>query len=155
MIIEESFETSNQIDNERIKLLELEKHESNSEDIFNIYNRMKRRQVLIKTVYPFKSDFGSNIILNFVDFDAKMISYKHDAAEYLYKKAQDLLLEEDKILAREAYNNLVRVKNYYPDFNNKLDADIKKAKIKGTLYFIIEVKNKSNIIFNFILYYRS
>ena len=89
---------------------------------------MKRRQVLIKTVYPFKSDFGSNIILNFVDFDAKMISYKYDAAEYLYKKSHDLLLEEDKILAREAYNNLVRVKNYYPDFNNKLDADIKKAK---------------------------
>lgn len=147
LIIEESFETSNQIDNERIKLLELEKHESNSEDIFNIYNRMKRRQVLIKTVYPFKSDFGSNIILNFVDFDAKMISYKHDAAEYLYKKAHDLLLEEDKILAREAYSNLVRVKNYYPDFNNKLDADIKKAKIKGTVYFIIEVKNKSNVIF--------
>ena len=146
LIIEESFEKSNQIDNERIKLLELENNESNSDDIFNIYNTMKRRQVLVKTVYPFKSDFGSSVILNFVDFDAKMISYKNNAAEYLYKRAQDLLLKKDKILAREAYSNLVKVKNYYPDFNDNLDSDIKKAKVQGTIYFIIEVNNKSNVI---------
>ena len=78
--LEEAFNKANQIDNDRISFLELQQDESNLEEIFSIYNNMKRRQLLVKTVYPFNSSVASGVTLNFVNFDEKMISYKKDAS---------------------------------------------------------------------------
>ena len=98
--LEEAFNRANQIDNDRINFLEIQRDDSNLEEIFSVYNNMKRRQLLVKTVYPFNSSVASGVTLNFVNFDEKMISYKKDASDYLYSKAKKLLLNKDKLSRR-------------------------------------------------------
>ena len=144
--LEEAFNKANQVDKDRISFLEIQRDDSNLEEIFSVYNNMKRRQLLVKTVYPFNSSAASGVTLNFVNFDDKMMSYKKDASDYLYSKAKKLLLNKDKLSAREAYRNLIRVKGYYPNYNDNIDFDIQFAKNQGTLYFLLKVKNKSSVI---------
>lgn len=138
-IVEQAFIKANQRDNERINFLKKEGTPDIWDDIFNIYSGMKSRQTRVKSLSYIPPR------ISFVDYDEEIIQAKQKAAEYFYAHGISLLEKGDKQSARTAYNDFMKVKNYYRDFRD-VDEQIKKAEALGTSYVIFKMENKANVI---------
>ncbi len=138
-IVEEAFTKANMRDNERINFLKKEGTPDIWDDIFNLYSAMKRRQSMVKSLSYIPPR------ISFTDYDEEIIQAKQKAAEYFYAHGVSLLEKGDKQSARSAYNDFVKVKNYYSDFKDVNDK-ISKAEALGTSYVIFKMENKANVI---------
>lgn len=137
-VLKEAYRLANTENNERIAFLRKEGRPENWEEIFLIYSQMANRQTLVRTL---RENILSRIGYVFVDYDQEIIASKQKAAEYLYAHALKLLEKTgDKMAARQAWEELQKVKTYYPSFKD-IDSKINEARAAGMNYVIFEMKN--------------
>lgn len=139
-VLDEAYRRINEMDNERVRFLEREDNPNNYDEVFAIYERMKSRQSLVRTVLPLNVD-GRYIDYEYVDYDAKIITSKRKAAEYFYQSGKNLMKTGTKEAYRQAYSEMTRAQEYsgglYPD----LDPLIEEARFKGISRVIVLVNN--------------
>jgi len=145
VVLEQSFEKANQVDKERINFIQKEGSPERFDEVFDRYCDLKERQEFVKTILPLQVPSSKrNVQFAFYNYDDDIIASKQKAAEYFYAHAVKLLDKQDRMSARQAYNDLIRVKQYYTDYRDTEDL-LKKAKFLGTNNIIFKMENKTGV----------
>jgi hypothetical protein len=141
-VLREAFAKANQADVERINFLRTSGEPDIWDNIFSRYNALKNRQQQVKTL-------PTNVLnaIHFVpvNYDEEVITAKQKAAEYFYAHAVQLLEKNNKQNARLAYEELLKVKQYYSDYRD-VDAKLQQALLIGRSNILFKIQNQANII---------
>ncbi len=122
MVLEEAYPKAQKNDEDRILFLHKQGEPDRWDEIFKIYSNMELRQVLVENVTPLYLE-GRKIEFAHVDYDEKIIEAKIKAADYYYAHSKQLLESGNKFSNRQAYEELLKVKEYtksYSDVDNLL-----------------------------------
>ena len=142
--LDDAYRRINEIDRERVRFLEREDNPNNYDEVFAIYERMKSRQSLVRTVLPLDVN-GRFIDYEYIDYDAKIIASKRKAAEYYYNSGQNLMKTGTKEAYRQAHLEMSKAQDYsggmYPD----LDPLIEEARMKGISRVLVRVNNMTHL----------
>lgn len=145
LILEESYRKANDRDKDKINFLKKEGTPDNWESIFNVYSGMKTRQELVKPLLPLRiNSMNREASFEILNYDEEIIQAKQKAAEYLYTHALTLLEKNDKMSARQAYGELMQVKNYYSAYKD-VDVQLNKALGMGTSYVLFRMQNATGV----------
>jgi hypothetical protein len=144
-ILDKSFRTLNEQDNERVRYLKLEEKPANWDEIYQINKRMSDRQAYVRTVTPLELN-GKTIEYPYVDYMPEMVAAKRKSADFYYAHGNELMKSKLKESYRQAFYEFVRAKEYvgnYEGIDNKID----DAKYLGMSRVLITLQNKSLIKF--------
>ncbi len=143
LVLEEAYKKANDRDKEKVSYLNKEGNPENWNTIFNTYSGMKNRQDQIKPILPlYITSQNRNANFEIKNYDDEIIQAKKNAAEYKYAHALSLLDKKDKTSARDAYNELLAVKNFYANYKD-VDAKINLARNMGTSYVLFKMQNNT------------
>src|SRR5690606_17908356 len=81
----------------------------------------------------------------FDDYSDQIVSSKNALARYLYDNAARLLLVNDKMVARRAYDDFVYLEQLMPGFKDTRNK-IEEARQKGTDYVNVYTKNETGMV---------
>jgi hypothetical protein len=145
-ILDKSYKTLNEQDNERIRYLKMEEKPANWDEIYQINKRMSDRQAYVRTVTPLEFN-GQTIEYPYVDYMPEMVAAKRKSADFYYAHGNELMKNKLKENYRQAYYEFARAKEYmgnYEGIDNKID----DAKYLGMSRVLITLQNKSLIKFD-------
>ena len=118
--------------------------------VFDIYQRILRRQQLVEPLVPLVDRRGYKASFRFVRVDGLLAEAREKAAEYHYNYATDLLAQarrsKDKTPARRAYDELGRIKAYYSTSYRDRDALQREALNLGTTFILVDIENRAPVI---------
>lgn len=145
--LETAFARAQTRDLRDIDALLYEDRPENWERINAIHRQIRERQHLIAPLTPLRSKDGYQAKFNFLDIAKMESDSRQKAADFLYSRAEALLLRADngdKAAAREAWQVLRNLEDrYFRNYRNT--AQLKQdARALGTTYILFEVKNQSN-----------
>ena len=116
------------------------------EKIYNTYVQLNQRQENIKPILPLKLlNEGRNAIFPFDDYSDKIVSSKNALAAYLYANAKKLMVSNDKMNFRKAFNDLNYLNQINPNYKDALKL-MDEAKFKGCDFVSVTTKNETNMI---------
>ncbi|MBI9036451.1 MAG: hypothetical protein JEZ03_18495 [Bacteroidales bacterium] len=141
LVLKEAFVLANRTDNERIEYLRKTGEPDVWDEIFNHYGAMKRRQDEVRTL---NKDILEKIHFKPIDYDNEIINSKKKAAEYFYAHAKKLLEQKGKHKARQAYEELMRVKQLYSDYK-EVDALMSQAYYTGVNHVLFVIENNAQV----------
>ena len=145
-LLEEAFAKAKERDLNNLSLLTKEKNPSNLEKIYNLYNQLHNRQDRIRGVLPLMLlKENRNAIFPFNDYSNELIASKADLSIYLYNNAKKLLASKNKLVIREAYDDLAYLDDLNPNYKDVLDL-MDQAKFKGTDFVFVSTKNETNMV---------
>lgn len=136
-----AYKKANQTDIDRIKYLKLSDDDNVMDEIYNLYQRLNRRQQRAETVLPLRAG-GKTYDFEHVDYNQKLVEAKKNAAYTHYRRGVELLKTGDKLNARKAYYEFQKVKKYYANYE-ETDRLMIEAKEKGTSNVLLTPINKS------------
>ncbi len=145
-ILDKSYNTLNEQDNERIRYLKMEEKPANWDEIYQINKRMSDRQAYVRTVTPLELN-GKTIEYPYVDYMPEMVVAKRKSADFYFAHGNELMKNKLKESYRQAYYEFVRAKEYvgnYEGIDNKID----DAKYLGMSRVLITLQNRSIIKFD-------
>ncbi len=141
-VLSQSYKLANQKDKQTIEQLQLSGQPDRWDRIFKCYDAMNKRQETVARVQPF---ILTTIGYQYVDYNKEIVEAKKNASEYYYVHAKTLLDKKDRYDARQAYDELQRVKTFYPNYKD-VDALIKEAYDAGLTYVLFKMVNNSEAI---------
>ena len=145
-LLEEAFAKAKERDLNNLSLLVKEKNPANLEKIYNLYNQLHNRQDRIRGVLPLMLlKENRNAIFPFNDYSNELIASKADLSIYLYNNAKKLLASKNKLVIREAYDDLAYLDKLNPNYKDVLDL-MDQAKFKGTDFVLVSTKNETNMV---------
>ncbi len=149
LILEKAFDKAQQNDFDRITFMQKEGSPDKWDDIYAIYNYIKRRQSLIKTLPKLELRNKNKQVVreakfNFIDVDNEMIESKKKAAEYFYAHGISLLNKGGRFNAREAHAEFHQVKIYYPHYKD-INEQLAKALEMGTTKVNFKMKKETPV----------
>jgi hypothetical protein len=145
-ILDKSFKTLIEQDNERIRYLKLEEKPANWDEIYQINKRMSDRQAYVRTVTPLELN-GKTIEYPYVDYMPEMVAAKRKSADFYFAHGNELMKNKLKESYRQAYNEFIRAKEYVGNYDG-IDNKIDDAKYLGMSRVLITLQNKSLIKFD-------
>ena len=145
-LLEEAFAKAKERDLNNLSLLVKEKNLANLEKIYNLYNQLHNRQDRIRGVLPLMLlKENRNSIFPFNDYSNELVASKADLSIYLYNNAKKLLASKNKLVIREAYDDLAYLDKLNPNYKDVLDL-MDQAKFKGTDFVFVSTKNETNMV---------
>lgn len=135
----EAYTTANKQSRERVEFLRKEGNPANNSEIYNQLSMIKSRQELAKSLPAIGINF------QFEDIDNELIESKNKAAEYSYARGEQLLQKGDRMSAREAYGEFIKVKGLISNYKD-VDEKIKHAQWLGTSNALFMMRNNSGAI---------
>ncbi|CAG0963422.1 MAG: hypothetical protein HND27_09220 [Bacteroidetes bacterium] len=135
----EAYTTANKQSRERVDFLRKEGNPANNSEIYNQLSMIKSRQELAKSLPAIGINF------QFEDIDNELIESKNKAAEYSYARGEQLLQKGDRMNAREAYGEFIKVKGLISNYKD-VDEKIKHAQWLGTSNALFMMRNNSGAI---------
>jgi uncharacterized protein YceK len=145
-ILDKSFKTLSEQDNERIRYLKLEEKPANWDEIYQINKRMSDRQAYVRTVTPLELN-GKTIEYPYVDYMPEMVAAKRKSADFYFTHGNELMKNKLKESYRQAYYEFIRAKEYVGNYDG-IDNKIDDAKYLGMSRVLITLQNKSLIKFD-------
>jgi len=141
-VLQKAYEMANQNDQDAIDQLKLSGQPDIYDEIHYYYDRMNDRQEVVERL---PQSVLNRIDFSHVDYNRIMAESKKKAAAFFYAHAESQLQEGDKYSARNAYDELMKVKEYYPIYKD-VDSLIDVALYLGTNHVLFQFTNKSNSI---------
>ncbi len=138
-----SFKLANSRDLERIKYLKMEGKAESWEEIAQSYQRLKRRQDMIRPVMPLELN-GQDVKLSYGNYNSEIIEAKHHAAEFFFAHGQKLMANNDKESFRQAWYEFLKVKEYWGDYDN-IDNLLREARYMGMSRALVSIENMTPI----------
>ncbi len=138
-VLNRAWKAANTRDNERITYLKTTGQPEIWDEIFQIYNRMKYRQNMVRNLpQPVLSSIG----YQFIDYTNETVNAQRNAAEFYYQKALSLLALGDRVSARQAYNELLNTKRFFASYKD-VEQQLFRAQDMGTANVLFVSKNSS------------
>lgn len=139
-VLSQAYKLANQKDNQKIEQLRLSGQPDIWDQIFNCYDALQKRQEKVARL-------AEVINLEYIgyknqNYSSEIVNAKNKAAEYYYVHAKTLVDKGDKYSARTAYDELQKVKSYYPNYKD-VDDLINIAYNKGNTYVLFKIENNS------------
>ena len=100
-ILDKSYNTLNEQDNERIRYLKMEEKPANWDEIYQINKRMSDRQAYVRTVTPLELN-GKTIEYPYVDYMPEMVAAKRKSADFYFANGNELMKNKLKESYRQA-----------------------------------------------------
>ncbi|WP_369596819.1 hypothetical protein, partial [Flavobacterium sp. FPG59] len=145
-LLEEAFAKAKDRDLNYINLWTKENNPAQLEKIYNTYVQLNQRQENIKPILPLKLlNEGRNAIFPFDDYSDKIVSSKNALAAYLYVNTKKLMVSNDKMNFRKAFNDLNYLNQINPNYKDVLKL-MDEAKFKGCDFVSVTTKNETNMI---------
>jgi hypothetical protein len=145
-LLEEAFAKAKERDLNDLSLLIKEKNPANLERIYNLYSQLHNRQDRIRGVLPLRLiKENRNAIFPFSDYSNELIASKTDLSVYLYDNAKKLLYSKNKLVIREAFDDLAyldKLNPNYKDVRNLMD----EAQFRGTDFVLVSTKNDTQMV---------
>ncbi|HNW88251.1 MAG TPA: hypothetical protein PKN48_01235 [Bacteroidales bacterium] len=139
-VLTQAYKQANRQNLDRIDFLRKTGQPDIWEEIFQNYNTLKNRQALAKTL---PQQILSAIGYEYHDYDKDLIDAEKKACEYYYALGTKLLANNDKMSARQAYDEFMKIKKHYSDFRD-VNEQINKAAELGTTHVVLYMQNNSN-----------
>ena len=147
--LELAFEKVQERDLQRIDNLMAAGTATNWEKVNDAHKRIQARQAKVAPLLPCTASNGYRPYFTMVNIDKMEQESRKRAAEYLYARAERLMIKArtgDKAAAREAYQTLYELEcKYYTTYCEK-DKLMEEASALGTTYVLFTVRNKSGAI---------
>ncbi|HJN06821.1 MAG TPA: hypothetical protein QF480_09415 [Bacteroidales bacterium] len=140
--LKKAYNLANNKDLEAIKLLKLSGQPDIYEKVVIHYRRLINRQEVIERL---SDEVLVRIGFVPVDYSQEFITSKNKAAKFFYAHAIKLLEEGDKQSARQAWDELAKVKNYFPVYQD-VDDKMNEAYSKGVNHVIFMIANESRTV---------
>lgn len=145
-LLEEAFAKAKERDLNDLSLLIKEKNPANLEKIYNLYNQLHNRQDRIRGVLPLMLlKENRNAIFPFNDYSNELIASKADLSIYLYNNAKKLLASKNKLVIREAYDDLAYLDKLNPNYND-VRSLMDQAQFRGTDFILVSTKNDTQMV---------
>ena len=145
-LLEEAFAKAKERDLNDLSLLIKEKNPANLEKIYNLYNQLHNRQDRIRGVLPLMLiKENRNAIFPFNDYSNELIASKTDLSTYLYNNAKKLLASKNKLVIREAYDDLAYLDKLNPNYND-VRSLMDQAQFRGTDFVLVSTKNDTQMV---------
>lgn len=141
-VLNQSYKLANQKDKDRIDQLQLSGQPDRWDNIFACYNAMNSRQEVVSRL---QQTILTAIGYKYINYNNAIAEAKNKAADYYYVHSKTLLDKKDKYSARQAYDELQRVKSYFPNYKD-VDALINQAYEAGVSYVLFKMMNNSQSI---------
>ena len=140
LVLEEAFPKAVQKDKDRIKYLHTEGKPDRWDEIFQLYSHMKARQSMVKTVTPMTLP-GRTVDFKYEDYDKLIVEAKRKAAAYFYAHAKKLMQQNDRFAYRQAFDELLKTKNYVSTYSDVEALLIQCVDLGTTHALLIAVNN--------------
>jgi hypothetical protein len=144
-ILTQSYNVSNDQNNERIRFLKMEGRPGNWDEVYLNYKALNDRQSLVRTVTPLNMN-GRSVDFPYIDYMPEMINAKRKAADFYYAHGNELMKTGLKDSYRQAYNEFIRAKDYIGDYEG-IDIKIQESKFKGMSRVFVTIQNSSILKF--------
>lgn len=145
-LLEEAFAKAKERDLNDLSLLIKEKNPANLEKIYNLYSQLHNRQDRIRGVLPLQLiKENRNAIFPFNDYSNELIASKTDLSTYLYNNAKKLLASKNKLVIREAYDDLAYLDKLNPNYND-VRSLMDQAQFRGTDFVLVSTKNDTQMV---------
>lgn len=145
-MLEEAFEKAKERDLEEISFLTKSNTPRNFEKLYNLYVALDQRQQEIRPLLPLHLlKENRNAKFKFEDYSDKLIKSRADFVNYLYENSAALLLTNDKLSYRRAYEDLSYLRRLNPDYKNTNQL-IEQAFAKGADFVKIETRNNTGMV---------
>ena len=144
-ILTQSYNVSNDQNNERIRFLKMEGRPGNWDEVYLNYKALNDRQSLVRTVTPLNMN-GRSVDFPYIDYMPEMINAKRKAADFYYGHGNELMKTGLKDSYRQAYNEFIRAKEYVGDYEG-IDNKIQESKFKGMSRVFVTIQNSSILKF--------
>ncbi|HOY30858.1 MAG TPA: hypothetical protein PKW80_03165 [Bacteroidales bacterium] len=141
-VLTQAYKKANAQNLERIDFLRKTGQPDIWEEVFQNYTALKNRQDLAKTL---PQNILTSIGFEFHDYDKDLIESEKKACDYYYALGVKLLNSNDKMSARQAYSEFLKIKKHYTDYKDVKDL-IRKAEEMGTSHVIMYMQNNSNAL---------
>lgn len=139
-ILKQAYHKAQQNNMERIMFLRKTGQPDIWEEVFQNYEQLKIRQALVDRL---PASVKHLIDYKPVNYDTEIIEAQKKACEYFYAHAKQLLGKNDKLAARQAFEELRKIKNYYSDYKDVEDL-LEMAKNSGTTFVLFKILNTSD-----------
>jgi hypothetical protein len=145
-LLEEAFAKAKERDLNAINLLAKDANPAQLEKMYNTYLQLNERQEKIKPILPLRLiKEGRNAIFPFDNYNDQIIDSKNALSAYLYANSKKLLLTDNKINFRKAYDDLGYLNQINPNYKDVLSL-MDNALFKGSDYVMVEAINQTNMI---------
>ncbi|AWM14601.1 hypothetical protein DI487_12545 [Flavobacterium sediminis] len=145
-MLEEAFAKAKKRDEDEIALLKVENKAFNYERIYNLYMQLHNRQERIKPLLPLPLlKEGRNAIFLMKSYNSEIVQSKENLSGYLYDNARKLMITNNKMDYREAYDDLAYLDQLNPNFRD-VRTLMDEAQYKGTDFVYVSTKNETNMV---------
>jgi len=141
-ILAQAYSAANQKDNETIEQLRKSGQPDIWDNILSAYKRMQSRQEKVSALQP---HILQAIGYKYVNYTSEIAQSKNKAAEYFYAHAKMLLEKKEKYSSRTAFDELKKLKEFYPNYKD-VDDLLNKAYQIGLSYAFFKIQNNSQSI---------
>ncbi|CAM1368949.1 hypothetical protein [Tenacibaculum xiamenense] len=144
VMLQDAFIKATSRDLSKIDFLRRDSNPENLEEIFNVYNGLKRRQEKIRPLLPLKIiSTGRNAVFNFNNYDEDIIAAKNDLSEYLYVRAKSVFDSRNKQDYRAAYKEFEYIDKINPNYKDVRNLMNECHQI-GTDFVFVSLENKTD-----------
>lgn len=154
-ILAKAYRLANERDLEKIRSLKIEGQPDVWGEIFELYNKLKKRQELLKPLLPLYLN-GRAVEFEQMDYTKEILHAKQRAADYFYAKGVKYMKQKELQAYRNAYYEFRKVKKYYKEFKDTEELMAEAAE-KGISRVLLTISNDtyyrfSEGIYNNLLY---
>lgn len=144
-IVAEAYRLANEKDFEEIKSWEDRvDHPSRFQYIHNIYRRLESRQATVKRIPQPRTQIVETDYFEFRDYSDLLNETKQQAVAELYEAGIQLLAENNRAKAREAYAKFLTASGMIANYKD-LPARMQEAKENGMTHVLVSIQPQGNI----------
>ncbi|MCW2119667.1 hypothetical protein [Flavobacterium sp. 7A] len=145
-MLEEAFAKAKQRDLNSINLMKQDGNPANLERIYNTYLALNNRQQSITPILPLKIiNLRRNAIFPFDNYNSQIVDSKNALASYLYINSKKLMLSNNKMDFRKAFDDFNYINQISPNYKDILKLR-DEAQFKGTDFVTVYTRNETNLI---------
>jgi hypothetical protein len=145
-LLEEAFAKAKERDLNAVNLLIKDNNPAELEKIYTTYIQLNERQEKIKPILPLNLiKEGRNAIFPFDNYNEQLVSSKNALSNYLYTNTKALMLTNNKMNYRRAFDDLTYLNQINPNYKD-VSKLLEEAHFKGTDFVHVYTKNETNMI---------
>lgn len=142
LILEEAFEEAVAFDLKRIDYLSKNDLVHNWRKVLSLYKQLDYRQLKVAKLLPlYVAQEGRKAGFTMEDYKTQIVTLENNVSEYLYRTANVLIKENDKISSRKAYEILLELKSIKPNYKDAI-ALRQTAFNNGKSHVLVTVNNR-------------
>lgn len=139
LLLKNAFSKAKDRDLDQISYLKKDANPENLERIYGLFQKLNNRQERIKPILPLYYN-DKEVQFKFTDYNEQIIKYKEETSNYLCGKALTLLETDDKLNARQAYEDFKYIDRINPNYRD-VNALTNDALYKGQDIILLDLKN--------------